>query len=360
MRIAVVTCWYPTDKSPGAGSFVERDVRALATRHEVRVIHLVSPHLEDGKKWVRTGGVPVTRLPMSTSSIPGIVAAAARLRPLLKGCDVIHTMAAPSLLPLRLMGRLPAPVVHTEHWSGIIQQFNEPAGPLHSLAVRAIYRRPAHVSAVSSFLAAALGTVAAREVGVISNIVDAGPFCRHARAADDHIRLIAIGSVTEMKGPMLALSTVSELQSRGWKVGLTWVGDGELRSQYEREAQDSGIEASFTGFLSHEQAMAALSASDILLHPSKMETFSIAAAESLIMGRPIVIEPRGGHRDFAISPWAQFAEDRTASAYADAVERALLVPIDGSFENYSESIRQKLSEESVLDSWDRVYEKVTG
>ena len=47
MRILVVTTWFPTPGHPAVGAFVARDVAALATHHDVRVLHLVSPALAD-------------------------------------------------------------------------------------------------------------------------------------------------------------------------------------------------------------------------------------------------------------------------------------------------------------------------
>src|SRR5690606_30199345 len=64
MRILVVTTWFPTASHLAVGAFVARDVAALATRHDVRVLHLVSPALADD------GGPLTSGLPADDGGAP--------------------------------------------------------------------------------------------------------------------------------------------------------------------------------------------------------------------------------------------------------------------------------------------------
>src|SRR5690606_31645028 len=52
MRILVATTWFPSPGHPQVGAFVARDVAALAARHDVRVVHLVSPRLAEAVRSV--------------------------------------------------------------------------------------------------------------------------------------------------------------------------------------------------------------------------------------------------------------------------------------------------------------------
>lgn len=69
---------------------------------------------------------------------------------------------------------------------------------------------------------------------------------------------------------------------------LLLVGDGELRPQFERLAQDLGI-AQRVHFLGRRKDVAELlKMADIYVHPPAFEGFGIAAAEALAAGKPVV------------------------------------------------------------------------
>ena len=100
MRIAMVATWLPTKVNPGSGIFVARDAAALAALgHQVQLIHLVAPALDDGCERTYTLGVPTVRVPLKVSSPASLARARARLEQLTAGADVVHTQAISALFP---------------------------------------------------------------------------------------------------------------------------------------------------------------------------------------------------------------------------------------------------------------------
>lgn len=358
MRVVVVTCWYPSQVNPGAGLFVERDVRALAHDHDVRVVHLVAPHLDDDLRHARTGNAPVLRLPMNPWNPADIARIAARLPRLTAQADVVHSMAFPSAQPLRLLPALAAPWVHTEHLSAIVPLAST-RNSLRGRVARAVLAGPDRVTAVSTYLADAVAQLGRPDVAVIPNIVTT-PGYRPPRDADGSLRLVAVGSVTEVKDPELALRTVGELLRRGHDVRFDWVGGGYLLDRMAARAAELGLgsRVSFGGAVDRMRAVAAIGEADVLLHTSRIETFSIVAAEALSIGRPIVIQAEGGHRDFAAPPWAALVPTRTPEAFADAVERVLAdtEPLDA--RAMADGVAARFSEGAFRTRWNALYEGV--
>jgi glycosyltransferase involved in cell wall biosynthesis len=69
---------------------------------------------------------------------------------------------------------------------------------------------------------------------------------------------------------------------------LVLAGDGELRSQLERQAEALGI-AQRVHFLGRRKDVAELlKMADIYVHPPTLEGFGIAAVEAMAAGKPIV------------------------------------------------------------------------
>ncbi len=69
MRVTVVTTWLPTDRAPSSGSFVLRDSAAIRDAgQDVRIIHLVPPHQDDGARHRTLEGMRVLSIPMKPSN----------------------------------------------------------------------------------------------------------------------------------------------------------------------------------------------------------------------------------------------------------------------------------------------------
>lgn len=358
MRVVVITCWYPNRVNPGAGIFVERDVRALARDHEVRVVHLVAPDLHDGIIRTRTDSVPVLRVPMDPWNPLSVLRAAAQLRTLTGSAEILHTMAFPSAEPVRILPRGRQPWVHTEHFTGVVS-VAEQGSFLRRAAARFVLGGPDLVTAVSSYLGNAITALGRPDAEVVPNIVETEGYIP-PRRPDGALRLVAVGSLTEHKDPLLAVHVVAELARRGHDVHLTWYGEGPLRGATEAAASDLGVSDRVTlaGTVPPCEIAPAIGQSDALLHTSTIETFSLVAAEALAVGRPVIIQERGGHRDFAVPPWAALVGRRTPEAFADAVEHALESVSELDPQPHALGIKNQFSPEAFRERWNGIYRRL--
>jgi alpha-1,6-mannosyltransferase len=86
----------------------------------------------------------------------------------------------------------------------------------------------------------------------------------------------------------LAVAALAALRAVGVPAVLVVIGDGPRRSALERRAV--GLPVSFTGFLPDRESVAKLLASaDIAVAPGPVETFGLAALETLACGTPAVV-----------------------------------------------------------------------
>ncbi len=373
----VVTTWYPTPASPGTGIFVARDVAAVATRHEVQVLHLVAPALAPGSHDPQgydvapgeRGGTdatetPVERLVMDPRRPDHVRRAARRVRQLLTGADLVHTMAVSALLPMA--GRRPgAPWVHTEHWSGLTAP--ETLTPLlraARVAVRPLLRRPDAVVVVGEGLAAGVRGLRDGPVVVVPNIVEAAEPVPRRRPEEDlrdrgPLELVGVGGLIPRKDPLTAVETTAELRRRGVDARLSWVGEGPLRDAVQRRADALGVPLRLTGPLPPAEVTAALGASDVFLLPTRAETFCVAAAEALAAGRPAVVGDTAGPREFVHSPAGGLVPPGApAAAWADAVEKVWHGAAGMSAEEVGRDVRERYGAESYADRVDAVYRSV--
>lgn len=381
MRVLVVTTWYPTPSSPGTGVFVARDAAALATRHDVRVLHLVAPSLaaagESGSA-SSTGSVPtqgyavgpagdggappVERLVMDPRRPDHVLRAARRVREAVAEADVLHTMAISTLLPMATW-RPDVPWVHTEHWSGLGAPETLGRGMRAArLAVRPLLTRPDVVAVVGEELAASVRELRGGPVVVVPNIVEAPGEPAPRRDADvdladrGPLELVAVGGLVDRKDPLRAVDAIAELRRRGVDARLTWVGTGPLHDAVEGRARSLGVPARLTGPLPPADVAGVLAGSDLFLLPTRAETFCVAAAEALAAGRPVVVGDSGGPRAFVRPPTGRLVAPGAPPAdWADAVEQVWTDARTLSAEEVAADVRARYGPEAWVERVDEVY-----
>lgn len=325
MLITAVTTWFPTEKAPSRGSFVVRDVRAIAEgpgRPAVRLVHLVPPQDDDGTRRLVHEGIEVVRIPMAPSRPHSVIAAARALRPALDGADLVHSMAYSALLPLAAR-RPRAPWVHTEHWSALTTpgSLPAPARPLVPVAAR-LEARPDVVTAVCDFLARPIRAVrGARPTELVPCIVEPVPLVPRRDRSDGALRLVSTGGLIERKDPIVAVRTLARLVARGVDAHLTWLGEGPLRAVTVATVDELGVadRLSLPGSRSGEQVRAALGAADLFFGPTRADNFFVSAAEALVSGRPVVLGATGGQGEYVTDAVGRLVDVQDPDAYAEAI-----------------------------------------
>lgn len=318
MRILVVTTWLPTSGHPETGAFIVRDIEMLRADHEVDVIHLSARSEET------LAPFPVTRVPMSPTS-PGSIARAAKIiEARAETADLVHSMAASSLLPFRAF-RPQRPWVHTEHWSGLVAPTSVPLMARVSLPLtRRLLAGPDVVIAVGDALAGAIGRRRRGPIVVIPNAVD-GPAHLVEPPRADELVLVGVGGLVPRKGPDIAIAALAELVSRGVDARLIWVGDGPMRDELATQAAALGVRDRWDarGRVSPQSIPDVLSEADVFVLPTQAETFGVAVAEALVSGRPVVVGAEGEQSSFVAEPDGVLVGERTGAAFADGIQRAL-------------------------------------
>lgn len=358
MRIIAVTTWFPTEQAPSRGSFVLRDVRALQSLHDVRLVHLVPPADDDGTRRLTHEGVEVLRIPMNPADPASVARAAARLRHALAGAQLVHSMAFSSLEPLSL-ARPDVPWVHTEHWSALTNP--ETLGRAGRAALPALSRLlalPDVVTTVCDYLARPVRAVRGeRPTRVVPCIVEPyDPAPRRPRR-DGRLELVSVGGLIDRKDPLLAVRTVAELASRDVDAHLAWAGEGPLRDEVLALASELGVteRVRLLGTLDREGVREALAAADLFLGPTKGDNFFVSAAEAVIAGRPVVVGTAGGQDEYLTRATARLVDSREAAAWADAVIDLDAAALSTSAEEISASIGDAFSSPVVAAGYHRVY-----
>ncbi|MGO1316076.1 MAG: glycosyltransferase [Cellulomonadaceae bacterium] len=373
MRILVATTWFPTPASPTAGVFVAKDVAALAARHDVAVVHLVAPHLHDGGPeyvtqtldfaGIAPARVRVRRVVMDTQRPDHLPGARAALLDAVRSADMLHTMAFSTLLPLAVGHRPPLPWVHTEHWQGVTARWHLPLAWRAAMpALSRALLRPDVVTAVSEYATAPIARLrGARPTDVVPCIA-ARPAHVLPRPGGPVLRLVAVGGLVPMKDPVVAVRTMAELASRGVEADLTWVGDGPLRAEVEREIADAGLadRVHLAGNLEPAEVSRCLGAADLFFLPTRRETFGVAIAEALTHGRPVVVGANGAQAEYVRPEIGTLVEQQSPPAYAEAIVDLAARTRDVPAQEVAAGVAGRFDPDVVVAGYDHAYAQARG
>jgi glycosyltransferase involved in cell wall biosynthesis len=112
--------------------------------------------------------------------------------------------------------------------------------------------------------------------------------------AEDAVVVTTLSVLREAKGQDVAIAAVARLRDRFPGTHLLIVGDGDERARLEALAAEAGA----TTLAGHrDDVMEVLDASDVLLHPSRVDAFPGALLEAMAAGVPVVATAVGGITD---------------------------------------------------------------
>jgi len=136
------------------------------------------------------------------------------------------------------------------------------------------------------------------------------------------VLLVHCGRLSPEKKPERSLQVLRELLSRGINARLVYIGSGPLHKKLYDSSRD--IPVTFWGYVANKNLLAQMIASaDVSLAPGPIETFCLAALESLASGTPVVASETSAVGEFLSADNGDFVGLTAANngaAFADAVE----------------------------------------
>jgi alpha-1,6-mannosyltransferase len=139
------------------------------------------------------------------------------------------------------------------------------------------------------------------------------------------VLLVHCGRLSREKNPARSIETLQLLLDRGIKARLIYVGIGPLFRKLREKAKD--LPVTFLGYIADRDRVSEILASaDVSLAPGPIETFCLAALESLASGTPVVASNTSAVGEYlllgAMQPVGAVAHNNPQS-FADAVEAVI-------------------------------------
>ena len=163
------------------------------------------------------------------------------------------------------------------------------------------------------------------------------------------VLLVHCGRLSPEKKPERSLQALRELLNRGVNARLVFIGSGPLHKKLYDSSRD--IPVTFWGYVANKNLLAQMIASaDISIAPGPIETFCLAALESLASGTPVVASNTSAVGEFLKTEDGNcvgLTADNNGAAFADAIEKLL------SLTNEDVQMRQRCRSQAENFPWSK-------
>jgi alpha-1,6-mannosyltransferase len=150
---------------------------------------------------------------------------------------------------------------------------------------------------------------------------------RHSLLKGADVLLLHCGRMSPEKKPELSIQTLRELRSRGINARLIYVGNGPMYSKL-RKISD-GLPVTVLGYIANREKLAEILASaDVSIAPGPIETFCLAALESIASGTPVVASNTSAVGEFLLlnsKEQVGAVANGNPSDFANAVQQMLQI-----------------------------------
>ena len=138
------------------------------------------------------------------------------------------------------------------------------------------------------------------------------------------VRLLTIGQLRTVKGQDIVIHATAILKARGWNVSLDLCGGGSDRASLELLAVSLEMEELVRFHGDVYDIWSFYEGCDIVVIPSRFESFGYVAVEAALVGRPIVASATGGLLETVVDEETGICfSTGDAVALANAVEKTL-------------------------------------
>lgn len=213
--------------------------------------------------------------------------------------DLLHVHIAYPLLTYFFLWKkwLTTKVLISEHWSAYHYNFYLPKNTRKLERIKIIFRQQIPVVAVSTVLLQDIRHFSGADDfrgEVIPNVIDQEYFCFDEQVEIPVISQFFMVNVwRDIKNPFPLLEAFNKLVVEGIELRLILGGYGPLLEKMQLFVEENGLNGviKFPGVMTKSEIAKALMESDAYLFSSKYETFSVACAQALCCGVPLIGPP---------------------------------------------------------------------
>jgi glycosyltransferase involved in cell wall biosynthesis len=332
MKILLLTHSYPDKSNSWRGSFIKEQAEALSLIHFVSVVYFKIDYDHFAPF------APYSFIKIQTGNLAEYTITVKRSLPVLNQVNYLfktykfieneilrnekpdlinsHLSYPAGFLGTIIQKRKRIPNFITEH-SRITSYFRS---WLHEKCVIYSLKNATCIVPVSNSLKAEIIKISDRPINVIHNIVDTGKFHLANSSPGTILNIGFLGGLgTENKGLDLLLKAASLLRNKTFVLHIG--GTGALLDTYKTMSKDLSINilCNFYGEIPGNEVPDFYSRLDLLILPSRYETFGVVLIEAMACGLPVIATKCGGPQEIVTPETGLLIEKNNPELLAEAI-----------------------------------------
>ncbi len=371
-KVLFLPKWYPDKYDLQFGVFLQKHAKAVSLYADVAVLYVTpDPELTTHFRIEETleNGFPEIRVYYRKSNIAFTpLRKIINLRRYLKGnsrgmeCirqrlgkpDVVHVniLSRPGAIALRIKKKTGTPYFITEQWTGYASGKFEAKNSLEKYYSRKIGKNAAGILTVSNSLKNQMERNGFENTfHIIPNIIETINLQQLPKPDGRKVRMLNISDLDDPKKNVSGIIRVfARVAVQRNDIELHIIGGGPDEKKLRELAKSTGLmdrQIFMYGRRFNDFVYKTVPTMNFLITNSNFETFSVATAEALICGKPVIVSRSGGPEEF-VTEEVGIVIDKEAD---DQLEKAMRYMVD----HHTDYAPEKLSQYA----WDRFsYEKV--
>lgn len=310
LHILFLCGWFPSKISPNNGDFIERHAEAVATKHRVTVLHIVTDRfltkeieiISDEKNNVISH---IAYLKETKNTLKKMHLYRKGFFLLLKKIDDFDMVHLNEIYPFGLFSLYlkwfqKKPFIISEHWTGFLKSSTIKIGFLKKLISKYIVKNSDAICNVSDFL-----TKNMKQLGfkgnfiTVPNVVNTQLFIPKKKK-ENHLKLVHVSSLKDAHKNIKGMLRVAKLLDDQivffeWK----FIGnDGKDYLNYIKELKIKNGKISFLEHRTQKELTTNLQEANICISFSNYETFGIVIPEAIACGTPVIATETGIGAEF--------------------------------------------------------------
>jgi len=305
LHILFLCSWYPNRVLPNNGDFIQRHAEAVALKHKVTAIHIISD-----KNNYKT-------IEIADKNINGVRTIVAYLKPCkntilktykyflayykilnkVEPYDLVHlnVIYPAGLMALYLKWFKKKPYIISEHWHGYHKPFCNSIGLAQKILLKLCAKKADVICPVTNNLGDAMQNFGLKgRYYKVSNVVNTDLF-KPLENENDTFEIIHISSMDKVKNVPKILEVISQLQKSVSNFNFTLLGSNA--TEFKPLAKSLKINEgniTFTNQIPQSKLLPYLQKADVFVLFSDIESSSVVLLETFACGIPVIATNVGG------------------------------------------------------------------
>lgn len=313
--VVFITKWYPNREDPQLGVFIQKQALSIQNFCKVYVLSVDSKHQGEKDQIYMYTNQNITEIRYSYQSsriktyrfIQNLNAWESMIQEVEKReskIDLIHAhiLLRPAWIAMRAATKRKIPYFISEHWTGFATGIYNSKNPFYKRISQWVCKNASAVAVVSEQLKKSMISSGLQaNYCIIPNVIE-GTVSDKSKDPGEKIKILTIADLYDanknISGSIRAIERISKKRD---DFEFHVIGGGPDENELialSNVLQLTNRYVFFHGRLPNNEVLQRIQQYDFLLVNSRIETFSVSAAEALACGKPVVTSICGGPESF--------------------------------------------------------------